>query len=151
MNVFYIKLKLCNLCLHVCSLIAQDRINGFIPNLRAHSLRPVREHKRVKSLDEVPRVWFSIIVVPVAQKRTKIKRQRKDHSCCIERKITKKMPKLREAVLCSIPDKYSFCSSGSKHNRRTVVGFKIVCSEEIIETRVATPKTVLVSITVKDV
>jgi hypothetical protein len=79
---------------------------------------------------EVSRVQFPVRAVPVARKLSTVEERRQDKVLFVSmRRLRKRRPQPRQPVLSSIPGEGGFCSSETKHDRRTAPRQSIVCLE----------------------
>jgi hypothetical protein len=79
--LLYIKLEILGVC--VCSLIAQKRINRFVPNLACLFFEIKKRIYKGYNSEKVSWVRVPVKMVSVARKISSIEEQRKEQNCLI--------------------------------------------------------------------
>jgi hypothetical protein len=96
----------------------------------AYSLRPEREHRRVKNSRKCPDVRFLVKACPIARKLSTIEERRQDPSCLSRRGDYRNKVHNPQTLLSLIPSEEGFCNSETKHNRRPAPRPKLFVSPE---------------------
>jgi hypothetical protein len=117
----------------------------------AYSLSPGSEHRRAKIAEKVSLVRFPVRTVPAARKLCKIDERRQRPKLYVsKRRLQKQRPQPRKTVLGSSPDEDIFCSSETKHDRRTAPRQNLfVSARKLQELRSHTRKLSWVRVSVK--